>query len=182
MARDPTSALSGHQRASYPRRPRRRAPGRGTAHHGHHNPSRAPTGSSRSRTPPRTARSRRSCGRSPSAPRSPRRRSSRKAIHDRERILSTGIGQGIAIPHAKIASVTKFVAAIGISKTGVDFDSLDDKPAHIIVMIAGPEGQSEEYLRILSRFTAVLKNEQVRNRVIEAKKSDQVMAILRESR
>ena len=105
-----------------------------------------------------------------------------KAIHDRERILSTGIGQGIAIPHAKIASVTKFVAAIGISKSGVDFDSLDDKPAHIIVMIAGPEGQSEEYLRILSRFTAVLKNEQVRNRVIEAKKSDQVMAILRESR
>lgn len=105
-----------------------------------------------------------------------------KAIHDRERILSTGIGQGIAIPHAKIASVTKFVAAIGITKPGVDFDSIDDKPVHIIVMIAGPEGQSEEYLRILSRFTAVLKNEQVRNRVIEAKRSDQVMAILRETR
>ena len=93
----------------------------------------------------------------------------------------------IAVVYAAIGgnlgiAVTKFVAAIGISKTGVDFDSLDDKPAHIIVMIAGPEGQSEEYLRILSRFTAVLKNEQVRNRVIEAKKSDQVMAILRESR
>ncbi len=105
-----------------------------------------------------------------------------KAIHDRERILSTGIGQGIAIPHAKIASVTKFVAAIGISKVGIPFDSLDDKPAHLIVMIAGPEGQSEEYLRILSRFTAVLKNEQTRSRVIEAKKSEQVMAILQESR
>ena len=105
-----------------------------------------------------------------------------KAIHDRERILSTGIGQGIAIPHAKIASVTEFVAAIGISKEGVDFDSLDDKPAHIIVMIAGPEGQSEEYLRILSRFTAVLKNEQVRNRLLEAKRADQAMAILRETR
>lgn len=105
-----------------------------------------------------------------------------KAIHDRERILSTGIGQGIAIPHAKIASVTKFVAAIGISKSGVDFDSLDDKPAHIIVMIAGPEGQSEEYLRILSRFTAVLKNEPTRRRVIEAKKPEQVMTILQEVR
>src|SRR5204862_5098552 len=89
-----------------------------------------------------------------------------KAIHDRERILSTGIGQGIAIPHAKIASVTKFVAAIGISKQGVDFDSLDHRPAHIIVMIAGPEGQGGEYLRSLSRVTAVLKNEQVGNRGI----------------
>lgn len=105
-----------------------------------------------------------------------------KAIHDRERILSTGIGYGIAIPHAKIASVTAFVAAIGVSKLGMPFDSIDDKPAQIIVMIAGPEGQSEEYLRILSRFTAVLKNEQTRNRIIEAKKPEQVMAILKETR
>ena len=64
----------------------------------------------------------------------------------------------------------------------MDFDSLDDKPAHIIVMIAGPEGQDEEYLRILSRFTAVLKNEQARTRVIEAKKPDQALEILRECR
>ncbi len=49
-------------------------------------------------------------------------------------------------------------------------------------MIAGPEGQSEEYLRILSRFTAVLKNEQTRSRIIEAKKSEQVLAILQETR
>jgi mannitol/fructose-specific phosphotransferase system IIA component (Ntr-type) len=105
-----------------------------------------------------------------------------KAIHDRERILSTGIGYGIAIPHAKIATVSGFVAAIGVSKAGVPFDSLDDKPAHIIVMIAGPEGQSEQYLRILSRFTAVLKNETTRNRVIEAKKPADVFAILQEVR
>ncbi|HYC78440.1 MAG TPA: PTS sugar transporter subunit IIA [Planctomycetota bacterium] len=105
-----------------------------------------------------------------------------KAIHDRERILSTGIGYGIAIPHAKIASVTGFVAAIGVSRNGVPFDSLDDKPAHLVVMIAGPEGQSEQYLRILSRFTAVLKNETTRNRIIESKKPDQVFAILQEVR
>ncbi|MSR74819.1 MAG: PTS sugar transporter subunit IIA [Planctomycetes bacterium] len=105
-----------------------------------------------------------------------------KAISDRERILSTGIGYGIAIPHAKIASVKSFIAAIGTSKAGIPFESLDGKPVNIVVMIAGPEGQNEEYLRILARFTNVLKSEQTRTRIIEAKKPEQVMAILSESR
>jgi PTS system nitrogen regulatory IIA component len=104
-----------------------------------------------------------------------------KAISDRERILSTGIGYGIAIPHAKIPSVSAFVAAVGVSKVGIPFDSLDGKPVHVIVMIAGPEGQNEEYLRILARFTSVLKSESTRTRIIEAKKPEQVMAIFQES-
>jgi len=65
---------------------------------------------------------------------------------------------------------------------GIPFDSIDDKPAHLIVMIAGPEGQSERYLRILSRFTAILKPETTRSRIIEAKKAEQVLEILRETR
>ena len=103
-----------------------------------------------------------------------------KAINDRERILSTGIGQGIAIPHAKIASVSKFVAAVGVSRDGIPFDSLDGKPANIIVMIAGPEGENTEYLRILSRFTGLLKPEENRKRIMASKNADQVLAILRE--
>jgi PTS system nitrogen regulatory IIA component len=103
-----------------------------------------------------------------------------KAISDRERILSTGIGYGIAIPHAKIPSVSGFVAAVGISKAGIPFDSLDGKPVHVVVMIAGPEGQNEEYLRILARFTSVLKSESTRTRIIEARKPEQVMAIFQE--
>jgi len=105
-----------------------------------------------------------------------------KAISDRERILSTGIGYGIAIPHVKIASVTDFVAAVGVSKEGIPFDSLDGKPVHVIVMIAGPDGQNEEYLRILARFTAVLKSEQTRKRLIDAKDPDTILDILQETR
>ncbi|HMS18441.1 MAG TPA: PTS sugar transporter subunit IIA [Planctomycetota bacterium] len=105
-----------------------------------------------------------------------------KAISDRERILSTGIGYGIAIPHAKIPSVSDFIAAIGISKDGIVFESLDGKPVHLIVMIAGPEGQNEDYLRILARFTAVLKSEETRNRIIDARKPEQVIDILQEVR
>ena len=105
-----------------------------------------------------------------------------KAISDRERILSTGIGYGIAIPHAKIATVKAFIAAIGVCKAGIPFESLDGKPVNIVIMIAGPEGQNEEYLRILARFTNVLKSEQTRTRIIDAKKPEQVLAILGESR
>ncbi len=105
-----------------------------------------------------------------------------KAISDRERILSTGIGYGIAIPHAKIVSVKAFIAAIGVCKAGIPFESLDGKPVQIVVMIAGPEGQNEDYLRILARFTNVLKSEQTRTRIIEAKKPEQVLQILGESR
>lgn len=104
-----------------------------------------------------------------------------KAIHDRERILSTGIGSGIAIPHAKIGSVSRFVAAVGISKAGIPFDSLDFKPAHIVVMIAGPEQQNETYLRILARFTSVLKPEDTRQRIIDAKDSKMVLEIFNEN-
>jgi fructose-specific phosphotransferase system IIA component len=105
-----------------------------------------------------------------------------KAISDRERILSTGIGYGIAIPHAKIPSVSDFIAAIGISKEGIVFESLDGKPVHLLVMIAGPEGQNEDYLRILARFTAVLKSEETRNRIIESRRPEQVIDILQECR
>ena len=105
-----------------------------------------------------------------------------KAISDRERILSTGIGYGIAIPHAKISSVSGFVAAVGVSKEGIPFDSLDGKDVHVTVMIAGPEGQNEEYLRILARFTAVLKSEQTRSRIIAAKNPAAILAILQETK
>lgn len=105
-----------------------------------------------------------------------------KAISDRERILSTGIGYGIAIPHAKIPSVSDFVAALGICKDGIPFESLDGRPVNLIVMIAGPEGQNEDYLRILARFTAILKSEETRTRIIEAKKPEQVLDILQECR
>lgn len=101
-----------------------------------------------------------------------------RAILEREEIMSTGIGLGIAVPHAKLDSVTDFVIAIGVSKEGIDFNSLDDKPAHIIVMIAGPNRQ-ETYLRILARVTLLLKNEKVRRSIIQAETPEKVIEIIR---
>jgi len=104
----------------------------------------------------------------------------KRAIKDREKILSTGIGAGIAVPHAKIGQVKKFCAVVGISKNGIPFDSLDGKPVHIIYMIAAPEHAHEEYLRILKQIAHTLKDEEYRKRIIEAKDTKSVIAIFAE--
>jgi PTS system nitrogen regulatory IIA component len=85
-----------------------------------------------------------------------------EAILDREKLLSTGFGLGLAIPHAKLKLVKDFVVGLGIHRAGVAFDSLDEKPVHILVMILGPDQQQQDYLKVLSRVTAFLKDNRER--------------------
>lgn len=99
------------------------------------------------------------------------------AIFNREKILSTGIGFGIAIPHAKIEQVDDFVISIGIHRSGVDYESLDDKPVHIIVMIAGPSGRQKDYLSLLSRVLLVLKNKETRKHILECSEIKEIFDI-----
>ncbi|RKY62438.1 MAG: PTS sugar transporter subunit IIA [Candidatus Latescibacterota bacterium] len=101
-----------------------------------------------------------------------------KAILEREGIMSTGVGLGIAVPHAKIDSVSDFVVAIGISRQGVDFDALDDRPVHIVVMIAGPAGQQDRYIRILARVVLTLKDPKVRETILKAQTPQEVIQAL----
>ncbi len=88
------------------------------------------------------------------------------ALKEREEIMSTGIGLGMAIPHARINAVNKLSFAIGVSGKGIDFDSIDGKPVHLIVLITAREGQHKEYLHLLSRIMTALKNEKVRKNII----------------
>ncbi len=104
----------------------------------------------------------------------------RRAIKDREKILSTGIGYGVAIPHAKIAQVKKFCAVIGVSKAGIPFDAMDGKPVHIVVMIAAPEDAHGEYLGLLQRITHKLKDEETRKRIINSKDTKSVISVFTE--
>ncbi len=101
-----------------------------------------------------------------------------EAIFEREKIMSTGIGLGIAIPHAKIPSVTEFVVALGKSAKGIEFNSLDGKPVHFVVMIAGPDNQQERYLQLLARITLKLKDSGVRRRLGEASSVEEILAAL----
>ena len=101
-----------------------------------------------------------------------------EAIFEREKIMSTGIGLGIAIPHAKIPSVTEFVVALGKSAKGIEFNSLDGKPVHFVVMIAGPDNQQERYLQLLARITLKLKDSGVRRRLGDASSVEEILAAL----
>jgi mannitol/fructose-specific phosphotransferase system IIA component (Ntr-type) len=102
----------------------------------------------------------------------------RKALLAREAVLSTGIGLGLAVPHAKVASVRDFTMAVGRSKPGIEWQSLDGAPVRIIVMIAANEKQAAEYTKVLAAVVAKVKPEDVRRRVLEAAGPADVYAIL----
>lgn len=100
------------------------------------------------------------------------------AVRERERVLSTGIGLGIAIPHAKIPGVSRFVVAVGRHPTGIEFDAIDGRPVHLVVLIAGPQDAQDRYLRLLARLSGRLKQEDVRRRLMAAKGNEEIVSIL----
>ena len=103
-----------------------------------------------------------------------------QAVKDREKILSTGIGLGIAIPHARIGSVNRFVVAVGRHPDGIDFESIDQKPVHIVVLIAGPKDTQKPYLELLAQLSKRLKLSDVRAQITSGASSDEVVRLLTE--
>ncbi|MGW8457934.1 PTS fructose transporter subunit IIABC [Bacillus atrophaeus] len=102
----------------------------------------------------------------------------KEAILNRESQSSTGIGEGIAIPHAKTASVINPAIAFGRSKEGVDYESLDAQPAHLIFMIAATEGANNTHLEALSRLSTLLMREEIRKQLLEAETEDAIIDII----
>lgn len=96
----------------------------------------------------------------------------------RESLGSTGIGQGIAIPHGKSSVATELTVACGISKTGVDFDALDDDKVFVIFLLIAPEDQASQHLKSLARVSALLKDKYFRKGLMNAEKPEDVIRIL----
>lgn len=101
------------------------------------------------------------------------------AIIKREKIVSTGIGMGVAIPHAKLPSFNRFFVAVGLQKTkeGIEWDALDGAPVRLVFMIGGPANQQTEYLKILSRLTAAIKDEDRRKALLTAQTPEDVVTL-----
>lgn len=89
-----------------------------------------------------------------------------EAIIEREKIVSTGIGMGTAIPHAKLSAYEDFFIAIGVLRKGLDWNALDGSPVRIIFLIGGPDDKQTEYLQILSKLTHVIKDDQIRKKML----------------
>ncbi len=93
----------------------------------------------------------------------------RKAIIHREQLVSTGIGMGVAIPHAKLREFTDFFIVIGIQKNkGLDWNALDKAPVRLIFMIGGPDDKQSEYLQILSLLTSAIRDVDLRKKLLSA--------------
>lgn len=102
------------------------------------------------------------------------------AIMRRENLESTGIGYGVAIPHARTDTVREAVIAFGRSEAGVDFSSLDGRLSHLIFLIAAPEALKREYIWTLAKLSSLLRREEVRNGLFAAGSVDDVYKIIRQ--
>ncbi|MBI4557061.1 MAG: PTS sugar transporter subunit IIA [Candidatus Hydrogenedentes bacterium] len=102
----------------------------------------------------------------------------RQAVHEREAIMSTGIGSGIAIPHVRIEQVLRPIVGIGISQSGIDFGTLDDEPVHIVVLFAMPAGSQKEYLNLLAQVMLALKQPGFREELLACQTPTEVAAAL----
>ncbi|MDO4536017.1 MAG: fructose-specific PTS transporter subunit EIIC [Clostridium perfringens] len=102
----------------------------------------------------------------------------KEEILKRESLSSTGIGEGIGIPHGKTSAVKKASLALGIFRDGVDFDSLDGAPVNIVFMIAAPEGANNEHLETLSRLSVLLMNPEFKEGLLSSKTPEDVFSLL----
>jgi nitrogen PTS system EIIA component len=101
------------------------------------------------------------------------------ALKEREEIMSTGIGFTIAVPHARIREVKRIAFALGTSNQGIAFDSIDEKPVHLIILVAAGEMQHIEYLRLLSRIMNLLKKERTKEAVINSNSAEEILNLLK---
>lgn len=102
------------------------------------------------------------------------------ALMAREQLSSTGIGDGIALPHGKGGSLRKIVAAVGISESGIDFDAVDGQPVHLVFLLVAPPDSAGPHLMALSRISKIVKDRQVRDALRSARDEQQVYRILQE--
>jgi nitrogen PTS system EIIA component len=96
----------------------------------------------------------------------------------REGLGSTGIGDGIAIPHGKISDLNNIVVAFGRSKNGIVYDSLDGKPVHLFFMLLAPDNSAGQHLKILAKITKMLKDDNFRRNLLKAETPDDLYSII----
>jgi PTS system nitrogen regulatory IIA component len=101
-----------------------------------------------------------------------------RVLVDRESLASTAIGEGVAIPHGKLSSVSEIVACIGRAKRGVDFDSMDGQPTHLFFVLVAPESSTGAHLKALARISRVFKDADFRRRLLDADDAESMYEVI----
>jgi len=99
-------------------------------------------------------------------------------IREREELASTGVIEGIAIPHARTEALKDLLIVIGVIKEGLDFNSLDGKPVNIVFLIVAPEDAKHEYIQILARISRMCRQEDFRKSLMDASSPSEVISLL----
>lgn len=99
---------------------------------------------------------------------------------EREKVVSTGIGNGVAIPHAKAAHVQEMVIAVGRVAGGIDFEALDGKPVYVVFLLLGPQEAAALHVRLLARIARLVKTEGFLERLRKADSARMIYDIVRE--
>jgi PTS system nitrogen regulatory IIA component len=103
-----------------------------------------------------------------------------QVLLDREKLGSTGIGEGIAIPHGRVRKLKTFLISFGRSIKGVDFDSIDRKSSHLFFLVMAPENSAADNLKLLGRIVTLLKDTTFRKRLMEAQSQRELFQIISE--
>ena len=103
-----------------------------------------------------------------------------KVLLERERLGSTGIGDGIAIPHGKLREIDDLVLSFGRSSEGIDFESMDGKPVHLFFLLVAPESCAGIHLRALAKIARLLKNGTVRKRLAKVDSREDIFTIIQQ--
>lgn len=101
-----------------------------------------------------------------------------KVLLERERLASTAIGEGVAIPHGKLDAVGKLVACVGRAPGGVDFDSMDGRPTHLFFVLVAPENSTGVHLKALARISRLFKDPEFRTRLMQAKDAPEMYKVI----
>lgn len=102
----------------------------------------------------------------------------RQAILDRESTMSTGVGKGLGLPHAKTSAVNGILAALAVTKKPVDFASMDNEPVRIVFLLVGKEDAKSQHVRILSRISRMMNQKDVRERVLAATNPGELLKMI----
>ena len=102
----------------------------------------------------------------------------REDVASREKIMSTGVGQGLGLPHAKTAGVTETMAVFAVTEEPIEFRAIDDEPVRLLFMLLGPETSRSQHIKVLSRISRLMNRHQIRDALLAARSPDEVVEIL----
>lgn len=104
----------------------------------------------------------------------------REAVIEREKIMSTGVGKGFAIPHGKTNSVKEIIAAFGKTKNPIEYQSLDNQPVHLVFLLVGKDNLVSTHIKLLSRISRMMNKDEFRKNLIEADSNEDILKIFNE--